>query len=69
LQFTDGEINQFHDLKAALDPANLLNPGKNIPLLKHCQEYRALAKNLVPNRLLTQQSPDSTPSDSSIAKH
>ena len=58
LQFTDGEINQFHDLKAALDPANLLNPGKNIPLLKHCQEYRALAKNLVPNRLLTQQSPD-----------
>ncbi len=69
LQFTDGEINQFHGLKAALDPANLLNPGKNIPLLKHCQEYRALAKNLEPNRLLTQQTPDSSQSGLSIAGH
>jgi glycolate oxidase len=54
LQFNDDEISQFHDIKAALDPDNLLNPGKNIPLLKHCQEYRALAKNLQPNQLLIQ---------------
>jgi glycolate oxidase len=52
LQFTDDEIAQFHRVKAALDPGNLLNPGKNIPLLKHCQEYRALASDLEPNRLL-----------------
>ena len=55
LQFSDPEINQFHGIKAALDPANLLNPGKNIPLLKHCQEYRALAKNLEPNHLFLHQ--------------
>lgn len=52
LQFTDAELEQFHQVKAALDPDNLLNPGKNIPLLKYCQEYRALAQNLEPNRLL-----------------
>ena len=52
LQFSDDEIAQFHRVKAALDPGNLLNPGKNIPLLKHCQEYRALASDLEPNRLL-----------------
>lgn len=50
LQFTDAELRQFHAIKTALDPDNLLNPGKNIPLLKHCQEYRALAKNLSPNQ-------------------
>lgn len=50
LQFSDAEIAQFHEVKAALDPPGLLNPGKNIPLLKHCQEYRALAKNLEPNK-------------------
>lgn len=51
LQFTDQEILQFHAVKAALDPVNLLNPGKNIPVLKYCQEYRALSKNLEPNKL------------------
>lgn len=57
LQFSDAEITQFHAVKAALDPDNLLNPGKNIPLLKHCQEYRALSKDLQPNsRLLTRPS-------------
>ena len=55
LQFTDQEISQFHAVKMALDPDNLLNPGKNIPLLKHCQEYRALSKNLEPNQLLSHQ--------------
>ena len=43
LQFNDQEITQFHSVKSALDPKALLNPGKNIPLLKNCQEYRALA--------------------------
>ena len=55
LQFTDAEIAQFHRVKEALDPDNLLNPGKNIPLLKHCQEYRALAADIEPNRLLPRQ--------------
>ncbi|MDG2176278.1 MAG: FAD-linked oxidase C-terminal domain-containing protein [Gammaproteobacteria bacterium] len=54
LQFTDLEISQFHAVKMAFDPDDLLNPGKNIPMLKHCQEYRALSRNLEPNRLLTQ---------------
>jgi glycolate oxidase len=53
LQFTDLEISQFHAVKMAFDPDDLLNPGKNIPMLKHCQEYRALSKNLEPNRLLS----------------
>ena len=52
LQFTDAEIAQFHRIKEALDPVNLLNPGKNIPALRHCQEYRALARDITPNRLL-----------------
>ena len=41
-QFGDAEIAQFHAIKAAFDPAGTLNPGKGIPLLKNCQEYRAL---------------------------
>jgi glycolate oxidase len=41
-QFTAAELAQFEAVKAALDPAMLLNPGKGIPLLRHCQEYRAL---------------------------
>lgn len=43
LQFNDSEIEQFHRIKAAFDPLGTLNPGKGIPLLKRCQEYRALA--------------------------
>ncbi|WP_279244287.1 FAD-linked oxidase C-terminal domain-containing protein [Candidatus Litorirhabdus singularis] len=41
-QFTDAELAQFRRIKAAFDPAGLLNPGKTIPTLKRCQEYRAL---------------------------
>ncbi|MBK6280768.1 MAG: hypothetical protein IPF57_22850 [Gammaproteobacteria bacterium] len=26
----------FHELKHCFDPAGLLNPGKGVPLLKHC---------------------------------
>ena len=50
LQFSDAEISQFHAVKAALDPVGLLNPGKNIPLLKNCQEYRALAATAATSR-------------------
>ncbi len=42
VQFTDQELQQFHDVKAAFDPAGILNPGKNVPALKFCQEYRSL---------------------------
>jgi glycolate oxidase len=41
-QFSATELLQFHAVKAAFDPAGRLNPGKGIPLLKQCQEYRAL---------------------------
>ncbi|MCX2795359.1 glycolate oxidase [Microbulbifer thermotolerans] len=43
VQFTDEELRQFHDVKTAFDPVGILNPGKNVPALKFCQEYRALA--------------------------
>ncbi|TGG94898.1 FAD-binding protein [Natronospirillum operosum] len=42
IQFGDAEIAQFHAIKAAFDPVGTLNPGKGIPVLKNCQEYRAL---------------------------
>jgi glycolate oxidase len=41
-QFSDSEIVQFHAIKAAFDPATHLNPGKAIPQLRYCQEYRSL---------------------------
>jgi glycolate oxidase len=41
-QFGNDELEYFEDLKAALDERLLLNPGKGIPILKRCQEYRAL---------------------------
>ncbi len=49
VQFTDLELAQFHGIKAAFDPAGTLNPGKGIPVLKHCQEYRALDPHAEPN--------------------
>ncbi|WP_148861343.1 FAD-linked oxidase C-terminal domain-containing protein [Marinobacter fonticola] len=42
VQFRDDELTQFHALKAAFDPKGLLNPGKGVPTLRQCQEYRAL---------------------------
>lgn len=42
VQFSPTEIDQFHRVKAAFDPGGTLNPGKGIPVLKHCQEYRAI---------------------------
>ncbi|CAA0118017.1 putative FAD-linked oxidoreductase [Halioglobus japonicus] len=41
-QFSAAELGQFEDIKYAFDPALNLNPGKGIPILKRCQEYRAL---------------------------
>ncbi|MEH6586368.1 MAG: FAD-linked oxidase C-terminal domain-containing protein [Halioglobus sp.] len=41
-QFSEAELHQFEDIKHAFDPALMLNPGKGIPILKRCQEYRAL---------------------------
>ncbi len=44
VQFNEQELRQFHAIKSAFDPAGTLNPGKGIPVLKNCQEYRALNK-------------------------
>ena len=38
-QFTDGERAAFAAVKAAFDPAGLLNPAKLIPTLHRCAEY------------------------------
>ncbi len=42
LQFEDAELEQFHRLKAALDPNTLLNPGKAVPTLARCAEFGAM---------------------------
>lgn len=42
LQFNDEELEQFHKVKRSFDPKEILNPGKAIPELKNCQEYRAI---------------------------
>jgi glycolate oxidase len=41
-QFDDAELEQFLELKRAFDPEGMLNPGKGVPMLKQCQEYRSL---------------------------
>jgi glycolate oxidase len=38
VQFNAAEIDQFHAVKAALDPERLLNPGKAIPSSARCSE-------------------------------
>lgn len=55
-QFSDTEISLFHDVKAAFDPAGLLNPGKAVPMLKYCQEYRSLQKRPAEAEHLSSQS-------------
>ena len=47
VQFSDAELDQFRRLKVAFDPRGLLNPGKAIPTLKRCQEYRAIRGSAV----------------------
>ena len=41
-QFASKELELFHRLKAAFDPAGLLNPGKAVPTLHRCAEYGRL---------------------------
>ena len=41
-QFSREELVQLEEIKHAFDPSMRLNPGKGIPILKRCQEYRAL---------------------------
>jgi glycolate oxidase len=38
-QFGAAELEQFHAIKAAFDPAGLLNPGKAVPTLHRCAEF------------------------------
>ncbi len=42
VQFTPSELAAFHRLKAAFDPAGLLNPGRAIPTLQRCAEFGAM---------------------------
>jgi glycolate oxidase len=42
VQFDDRELEQFHRIKDAFDPIGILNPGKGVPVLKRCQEYRSI---------------------------
>jgi glycolate oxidase len=42
MQFTDPEIEQLNAVKSAFDPQGTLNPGKGVPTLRNCQEYRAI---------------------------
>ncbi len=39
VQFSTGELEQFHAVKAAFDPKGLLNPSKAIPTLQRCAEF------------------------------
>ncbi len=41
-QFATPELSQFHAVKAAFDPAGLLNPGKAVPTLHRCAELGAM---------------------------
>jgi glycolate oxidase len=38
VQFNGTELQQFFAVKAAMDFANILNPGKGIPTLTRCGE-------------------------------
>ena len=42
LQFRPEELAQYHAVKAAFDPAGLLNPGKAVPTLARCAEFGAM---------------------------
>ena len=39
------ELEQFRAVKTAFDESGLLNPGKAIPLPRHCAEYRSLGRD------------------------
>jgi glycolate dehydrogenase FAD-linked subunit len=38
MQFAPAELERFHGVKRAFDPAGLLNPGKAVPTLHRCAE-------------------------------
>jgi len=42
VQFDAATLQQFHAVKAAFDPAALLNPGKAVPTLQRCAEFGAM---------------------------
>ncbi len=42
VQFNSAELQQFHAVKQAFDPGELLNPGKAIPTLHRCAEFGAM---------------------------
>ncbi len=42
VQFQSAELSQFHAIKKAFDPENLLNPGKAVPTLHRCAEFGAM---------------------------
>jgi glycolate oxidase len=41
-QFSRAELTMFFRVKAAFDPAGLLNPGKAIPTLNRCADYGSM---------------------------
>jgi len=41
-QFAADELEAFHGVKRAFDPAGLLNPGKAVPTLARCADYGAM---------------------------
>jgi len=42
VQFGSAELQQFHAIKRAFDPDELLNPGKAVPTLHRCAEFGAM---------------------------
>ena len=42
LQFEDETLEQFHAVKHAWDPDELLNPGKAVPTLARCAEFNSM---------------------------
>lgn len=60
VQFNEQELCQFHAIKHAFDPIGTLNPGKGIPILKRCQEYRSLDNTKI-------ESPHQHPSQGELA--
>ncbi|HXZ02889.1 MAG TPA: FAD-linked oxidase C-terminal domain-containing protein [Stellaceae bacterium] len=42
VQFGADELDQFHAVKRAFDPAGIFNPGKGVPTLHRCAEFGAM---------------------------